>query len=63
MNMLYGLLTGDVFIWVTNVHKSPKQRNPQLETQKYEGRVGLVFTARYAVTIEGDRFRDVGSPH
>ena len=50
--MLYDLLTGDVFNkeilnWR---HKSMKPCRK-------------VFTASYAVTVEGDRNRDFGSPH
>ena len=33
-----------------------------MKTQEYEA-VSKVFTASYAVTVKGDRNRDLGSPH
>ena len=70
MNMSYGLLTGDVFNWTTNVpfpdgiyrallHNSPRQRNTSTggTDQLYDA-----VSAWCAVTVEGDRNRDLGSP-
>ena len=76
MNMAYGLLTGDDFNWTTNVPfphgrgytepfftNFPDKEFSQLEEQtNCTMSVSLVSIAKCAVTVEGDRIRDLGSP-